>query len=80
MLKKLVISNSSPHLSVFDLLGSNKQTNIMCIFRELCVAGVDKLRMNHLNFTNSSNKNANLPIFYPEVNPSDDIIYDRIVI
>ena len=56
----------------------------MCLLRELYGAGVERLRIEHQNFTTPSNKKIEIITiasnYHIEVNPSDVGIYDRVVI
>ncbi|XP_076053927.1 replication factor C subunit RfC38 [Oratosquilla oratoria] len=83
-LKKLVEGGDFPHLLVYGPSGAGKKTRIMCLLRELYGIGVEKLRIEHQNFTTPSKKKLEIftiaSNYHIEVNPSDAGIYDRIVI
>ncbi|KAF5270290.1 hypothetical protein FQA39_LY08401 [Lamprigera yunnana] len=83
-LKKLTQRGDFPHLLVYGPSGAGKKTRIMCILKELYGAGVDRLRMEQLNFTTPSKKKLEIMTvssnYHIEVNPSDVGIYDRIVV
>jgi len=83
-LQKLVSSGDFPHLLVYGPSGAGKKTRIMCLLRELYGSGVEKLRIEHQNFTTASNKKLEISTvasnYHIEVNPSDVGIQDRIVI
>ncbi|KAF2881278.1 hypothetical protein ILUMI_24897 [Ignelater luminosus] len=56
----------------------------MCLLKELYGSGVERLRMEHMNFTTPSNKKLEIMTvssnYHIEVNPSDVGIYDRVVV
>lgn len=83
-LKKLTQQGDFPHLLVYGPPGAGKKTRIMCLLKELYGSGVERLRMEHMNFTTPSNKKLEIMTvssnYHIEVNPSDVGIYDRIVI
>ncbi|XP_014278908.1 replication factor C subunit 3 [Halyomorpha halys] len=83
-LKNLVNQGDFPHLLFFGPPGSGKKTRIMALLRELYGPGVERLRMEHLNFTTPSNKKLDIMTvasnYHIEVNPSDAGIYDRVVV
>lgn len=83
-LKNLVHKGDFPHLLVYGPSGAGKKTRVMCLLRELYGTGVERLRMENMNFTTPSNKKLSIATissnYHIEVNPSDVGIYDRIVI
>lgn len=83
-LKKMTQQGDFPHLLVYGPPGAGKKTRIMCLLKELYGSGVERLRMEHMNFTTPSNKKLEIMTvssnYHIEVNPSDVDIYDRIVI
>lgn len=83
-LKNLTKDGDFPHLLMYGPLGSGKKTRIMCLLRELYGSGVDRLKMENMNFTTPSNKKLEITTvssnYHIEVNPSDVGIYDRIVV
>jgi replication factor C subunit 3/5 len=62
-----------PHLLVYGPSGAGKKTRVMCILRELYGSGVEKLRIEHNNFTTPSNKKLEIisisSNYHIEVNP-----------
>ena len=62
-----------PHLLVYGPSGAGKKTRVMCILRELYGSGVEKLRIEHSNFTTPSNKKLEIVSissnYHIEVNP-----------
>ena len=62
-----------PHLLVYGPSGAGKKTRVMCILRELYGSGVEKLRIEHNNFTTPSNKKLEIVSissnYHIEVNP-----------
>lgn len=83
-LKNLTQQGDFPHLLIYGPLGAGKKTRIMCLLRELYGAGVERLRMENMNFTTPSNKKLEIMTinsnYHIEVNPSDVGIYDRVVV
>ncbi|CAG9859752.1 unnamed protein product [Phyllotreta striolata] len=83
-LKNLTKDGEFPHLLVYGPLGAGKKTRITCILRELFGPGVERLKMETMNFTTPSNKKLEIMTissnYHIEVNPSDVGIYDRVVI
>ncbi|XP_044272354.1 replication factor C subunit 3 [Tribolium madens] len=83
-LKNLTKDGDFPHLLVYGPLGAGKKTRIMCLLRELYGPGVDRLKVEVMNFTTPSNKKLEISTvgsnYHIEVNPSDVGIYDRVVI
>lgn len=83
-LKKMVHCGDFPHLLVYGPSGAGKKTRIMCLLRELYGPGVEKLRIEHQNFTTPSKRKLEIITiasnYHIEVNPSDVGIYDRVVI
>lgn len=83
-LKKLTHEGDFPHLLVHGPSGAGKKTRIMCLLKELYGSGVERLRMEHMNFTTPSNKKLEIMTissnYHIEVDPSDVGIYDRIVV
>lgn len=53
-LGKMVSLGNFPHLLVYGPPGSGKKTRIMALLRDLYGPGVEKLRLEHQNFTVSS--------------------------
>lgn len=82
-LKKLTQQGDFPHLLVYGPLGAGKKTRIMCLLKELYGPGVERLRMENMNFVTPSNKKLEITTvssnYHIEVNLSDVGIYDRIV-
>jgi len=83
-LGKLVTGGDFPHLLVYGPPGAGKKTRVMCLLREMYGAGVERLRLEHQNFTTPSKKKVEITTiasnYHIEVNPSDCGIYDRVVI
>ncbi|KZR99703.1 Replication factor C subunit 3, partial [Daphnia magna] len=83
-LEKMVAKGNFPHLLIYGPPGAGKKTRVMALLRELYGPGVEKLRMEHQNFTTPSNKKIEVMTvasnYHIEVNPNDAGIYDRIVI
>lgn len=83
-LKNLVQQGDFPHLLVYGPSGAGKKTRIMSLLRELYGPGVERLRMERVNFTTPSKKKIEITTlnsnYHLEVNPSDVGIYDRVVI
>ncbi|KAH0546781.1 replication factor C subunit 3 [Cotesia glomerata] len=83
-LKNMVQKGDFPHLLVHGPPGAGKKTRIMAIIRELYGPGVERLRMEPMQFETPSKKKLELMTissnYHIEVNPSDVGIYDRIVI
>lgn len=83
-LKRLVLSGDFPHMLVYGPSGAGKKTRIMCLLRELYGSGVEKLRIEHMNFTTPSKKKIEISTissnYHVEMNPSDAGIHDRVVI
>ncbi|XP_014297817.1 replication factor C subunit 3 [Microplitis demolitor] len=83
-LKNMVQKSDFPHLLVHGPPGAGKKTRIMAIIRELYGPGVERLRMEPMQFETPSKKKIELMTissnYHIEVNPSDVGIYDRIVI
>lgn len=83
-LKCLIQQGDFPHLLVYGPSGAGKKTRIMCLLKELYGSGVERLRMEQMNFTTPSNKKLEITTissnYHIEVNPSDVGIYDRVVI
>ncbi|XP_077868030.1 replication factor C subunit 3-like [Saccoglossus kowalevskii] len=73
-IKQLVHSGDFPHLLVYGPSGAGKKTRIMCLLRELYGSGVEKLRLEHNNFTTPSNRKIEITTiasnYHIEVNPS----------
>ena len=53
-----VLSGDFPHMLVYGPSGAGKKTRIMCLLRELYGSGVEKLRIEHMNFTVSSSRKS----------------------
>nr|XP_006820348.1 PREDICTED: replication factor C subunit 3-like [Saccoglossus kowalevskii] len=72
-IKQLVHSGDFPHLLVYGPSGAGKKTRIMCLLRELYGSGVEKLRLEHNNFTTPSNRKIEITTiasnYHIEVNP-----------
>ncbi|KAJ8970298.1 hypothetical protein NQ317_019333 [Molorchus minor] len=83
-LKNLTKDGDFSHLLVYGPSGAGKKTRIMCLLRELYGPGVERLKMETMNFTTPSNKKLEITAvssnYHIEVNPSDVGMYDRIVI
>lgn len=83
-LKKLIHSNEFPHLFFYGPSGSGKKTRCYCVLKELFGGSVEKLRLNHEQFTTPSNRKLDMTIvvsnYHIEVNPSAVGIQDRVVI
>lgn len=83
-LQKMVANGNFPHLLVYGPSGAGKKTRVMALLRELYGPGVEKLRMEHQNFTTPSNKKIEVMTiasnYHIEVNPNDAGMYDRIVV
>ncbi|XP_035682492.1 replication factor C subunit 3-like [Branchiostoma floridae] len=83
-LKRLVQNGDFPHLLVFGPSGAGKKTRITCLLRELYGAGVEKLRIEHHNFTTPSKKKIEITTiasnYHIEVCPSDAGVQDRVVV
>ncbi|KAK4883217.1 hypothetical protein RN001_006536 [Aquatica leii] len=83
-LKKLTQRGDFPHLLVYGPSGAGKKTRIMCILKDLYGPGVERLRMEQLNFTTPSKKKLEIMTvssnYHIEINPSDVGIYDRVVV
>ncbi|XP_065187228.1 replication factor C subunit 3-like [Sycon ciliatum] len=83
-LRRMVKSGDFPHLLVFGPSGAGKKTRIMCLLREVYGAGVEKLRVEHQEFTTPSNKKLEVTTiasnYHIEVNPSDAGLHDRVII
>ncbi|XP_015115822.1 replication factor C subunit 3 [Diachasma alloeum] len=83
-LKNMVQKGDFPHLLVHGPPGAGKKTRIMAIIRELYGSGVERLRMEPMQFETPSKKKLEIMTissnYHIEVNPSDVGIYDRIVI
>ncbi|XP_063985262.1 replication factor C subunit 3 [Diachasmimorpha longicaudata] len=83
-LKNMVQKGDFPHLLVHGPPGAGKKTRIMAIIRELYGSGVERLRMEAMQFETPSKKKLEIMTissnYHIEVNPSDVGIYDRIVI
>ncbi|KAK9747348.1 Replication factor C C-terminal domain [Popillia japonica] len=83
-LKRLIQQGDFPHLLMVGPSGAGKKTRIMCLLKELYGPGVERLRMEQMNFTTPSNKKLEIMTissnYHIEVNPSDVGIYDRVVV
>lgn len=83
-LRNLVQLGDFPHMLFYGPSGAGKKTRIMALLRELYGCGVERLRMEHMNFQTPSNKKLEIMTvasnYHIEVNPSDAGIYDRIVV
>ncbi|XP_003390597.2 PREDICTED: replication factor C subunit 3-like [Amphimedon queenslandica] len=83
-LKRLVQSDDFPHLLIYGPSGAGKKTRMVCILRELYGAGVEKLRIEHMEFITPSKKKIEISTvasnYHIEMNPSDAGIHDRVVI
>ncbi|XP_022921293.2 replication factor C subunit 3 [Onthophagus taurus] len=83
-LKRLTQQGDFPHLLVYGPSGAGKKTRIICLLKELYGPGVDRLRMEQMEFTTPSNKKLEIMTvssnYHIEVNPSDVGIYDRVVV
>lgn len=83
-LKRLVQSGDFPHLLIYGPSGAGKKTRMVCILRELYGNGVEKLRIEHMEFMTPSKKKVEISTiasnYHIEMNPSDAGIYDRVVV
>lgn len=83
-LKNLVQQGDFPHLLFYGPSGAGKKTRIMALLKELYGSGVERLRMEHMDFQTPSRKKIEIMTvasnYHIEVNPSDAGIYDRIVV
>jgi len=83
-LKNMVQQGDFPHLLVYGPPGAGKKTRILCILKELYGSGVEKLRMEPMQFETPSKKKLEIMTissnYHIEVNPNDVGIYDRVVI
>ncbi|XP_001600907.2 replication factor C subunit 3 [Nasonia vitripennis] len=83
-LKNMVQQGDFPHLLIYGPPGAGKKTRIMCILKELYGSGVEKLRMEPMQFETPSKKKIEIMTissnYHIEVNPSDVGIYDRVVV
>jgi replication factor C subunit 3/5 len=83
-LKRLVQCDDFPHLLIYGPSGAGKKTRMTCLLRELYGAGVEKLRIEHMEFTTLSKKKIEISTissnYHIEMNPSDAGINDRVVI
>ena len=83
-LKSLAQNSDFPHLLFFGPPGAGKKTRIMCFLREVYGSGVDKLRIEQMNFTTASGKKLEVSAvasnYHIELNPSDAGVHDRVVV
>lgn len=83
-LKNMVQKGDFPHLLIHGPPGAGKKTRIMCIMKELYGSGVDRLRMENMQFETPSKKKLEIMTissnYHIEVNPSDVGIYDKVVV
>ncbi|XP_034949273.1 replication factor C subunit 3-like [Chelonus insularis] len=83
-LKNMIQKSDFPHLLVHGPPGAGKKTRVMAIIRELYGPGVERLRMESMQFETPSKKKLELMTtssnYHIEINPSDVGIYDRSVI
>ena len=59
-LSRLVSSGDFPHLLISGPSGSGKRTRMVALLRELYGAGVERLRIEHQNFTTPSNRKVEI--------------------
>ncbi|XP_018321300.1 replication factor C subunit 3 [Agrilus planipennis] len=83
-LSKLTQEGDFPHLLFYGPCGSGKKTRMMCLLKEMYGPGVERLKVENMNFTTPSNKKLEVTTvsssYHIEVNPSDVGIYDRVII
>ncbi|KAJ8688481.1 hypothetical protein QAD02_024276 [Eretmocerus hayati] len=83
-LKNMVQQGDFPHLLIYGPPGAGKKTRIMCMLRELYGNGIERLRMDAMQFETPSKKKFEMMTissnYHIEVNPSDAGIYDRCVV
>lgn len=83
-LKNMVQKGDFPHLLIHGPSGAGKKTRVMCILKELYGSGVERLRMENMQFETPSKKKLEIMTissnYHIEVNPSDVGIYDKVVV
>lgn len=74
-LKNLALAGDFPHLLFYGPSGAGKKTRIMCLLREMFGPGVERLKIEHKQFSSPSGKKVDISTvasnYHIEVNPSD---------
>lgn len=83
-LEALAHSEEVPHLLFYGPPGAGKKTRVMAFLREVYGPGVEKVKIEHRTFKNTSGKALELTLigsnYHVECNPSDVGNNDRFVI